>query len=91
MSLQGSTSGDEGGNHHTSVVSLAIVKGRIQHDGRDNGGRLSGEAMRKAQDAAAEVVVLAADMSLLNWLYISPCNHTFELLHIVHYIHAAAH
>ena len=61
MSLQGSTSGDEGGNHHTSVVSLAIVKGRIQHDGRDNGGRLSGEAMRKAQDAVAEVVVLAAD------------------------------
>ena len=61
MSLQGSTSGDGGGNHHTSVVSLAIVTGRIQHDGRDKGGRLSGEAMRKAQDAAAEVFVLAAD------------------------------
>ena len=61
MSLQGSTSGDEGGNHHTSVVSLAIVTGRIQHDWRDKDGRLSGEAMRKAQDAAAEVLVLAAD------------------------------
>ena len=61
MSLQGSTSGNEGGNHHTSVVSLAIVKGRIQRDGRDKGGRLSAEAMRKAQEAAAEVFVLTAD------------------------------
>ena len=61
MSLQGSTSGNEGGNHHTSVASLAIVKGRIQRAARDKGGRLSAEAMRKAQDAAAEVFVLTAD------------------------------
>ena len=61
FSRKGTVAGDAGKQHHVAAITVACIQGRIPHEGKNQGGRVSREKKRKATEDAAELFVLACD------------------------------